>query len=527
MRLQDKLVRLRAQAGLSQEKLAAEMEVSRQTVQKWESGAATPEIEKLTRLARRFGVSLDALLLDGDRRGGEEMRGDTLIQPEYAAMHEWESYAACLPTEFRQCMEEGKDVGAYEGLFREVARMPAGPLKTRMADILFELTQRTPQRKDYPFDESSDLQEIQALRPAAQPGRRPRPENAEMADRLMGAWLGRIAGCLLGKPIEGIRTEELHPLLQETGNWPLRRYILASDLTTEMLRKYTFRLKGKCWADSIPCAPSDDDTNYTVMAQKLLEECGRDFSPADVARLWLDKQPKKAYCTAERVTYCNLIKGYLPTASARFQNPFREWIGAQIRGDYFGYINPGDPETAAEMAWRDACISHTKNGIYGEMMIAAMLAQAAVEKDISVIIRAGLSQIPASSRLYQAVEKTLLAWGQGESCQACFAGIHRDYDEHNAHDWCHTISNARIVTAALLYGQGAYGKSICLAVQTGFDTDCNGATVGSILGMRGGAGCIEPEWIAPLHGQLDTSIFGVGRVKIADLAAKTMEHLPR
>ena len=210
MRLQDKLVRLRAQAGLSQEKLAAEMEVSRQTVQKWESGAATPEIEKLTRLARRFGVSLDALLLDGDRRGGEEMRGDTLIQPEYAAMHEWESYAACLPTEFRQCMEEGKDVGAYEGLFREVARMPAGPLKTRMADILFELTQRTPQRKDYPFDEPSDLQEIQALRPAAQPGRRPRPENAEMADRLMGAWLGRIAGCLLGKPIEELKLISCH-----------------------------------------------------------------------------------------------------------------------------------------------------------------------------------------------------------------------------------------------------------------------------------------------------------------------------
>ena len=527
MRLQDKLVRLRAQAGLSQEKLAAEMEVSRQTVQKWESGAATPEIEKLTRLARRFGVSLDALLLDGDRRGGEEMRGDTLIQPEYAAMHEWESYAACLPTEFRQCMEEGKDVGAYEGLFREVARMPAGPLKTRMADILFELTQRTPQRKDYPFDEPSDLQEIQALRPAAQPGRRPRPENAEMADRLMGAWLGRIAGCLLGKPIEGIRTEELHPLLRETGNWPLRRYILASDLTAEMLRKYTFRLKGKCWADSIPCAPSDDDTNYTVMAQKLLEECGRDFSPADVARLWLDKQPKKAYCTAERVTYCNLIKGYLPTASARFQNPFREWIGAQIRGDYFGYINPGDPAMAAEMAWRDASISHVKNGIYGEMFAAAMIAQAAVEQDIPAIIEAGLSQAPVSSRLYEAVEAVVNNWRNGVSQQEIFAGIHRRFDEFLGHDWCHTIANAMIVAAALLYGGGDYGKSICMAVETGFDTDCNGATVGSVLGMRGGAGCIEPEWIAPLHGQLDTSIFGVGRVKIADLAAKTMEHLPR
>ena len=79
-----------------------------------------------------------------------------------------------------------------------------------------------------------------------------------------------------------------------------------------------------------------------------------------------------------------------------------------------------------------------------------------------------------------------------------------------------------IVAASLLYGGGDYGKSICLAVQTGFDTDCNGATVGSVIGMRNGVSRIPEEWYKPLNDKLSTSIFGVGIVKISEMAEKTL-----
>ena len=103
--------------------------------------------------------------------------------------------------------------------------------------------------------------------------------------------------------------------------------------------------------------------------------------------------------------------------------------------------------------------------------------------------------------------------------------IHEKYDEHNAHDWCHTISNAMIVVAALLYGGGAFGKSICMAVETGFDTDCNGATVGSIIGMANGIESIPKYWTRPINDTLHTSIFGVGTVKISDRVRLTMKHI--
>ena len=62
-------------------------------------------------------------------------------------------------------------------------------------------------------------------------------------------------------------------------------------------------------------------------------------------------------------------------------------------------------------------------------------------------------------------------------------------------------------------------------MQTGFDTDCNGATVGSIVGMMRGSSAVGEEWTAPIHGALATSIFGIDLVTIDQLVDKTMEHL--
>lgn len=449
------------------------------------------------------------------------------LELAYGQQGWWESYAEELMVEYQQCVEEGKAIEPYRALFEAVRQMPPSAYKASMADVLFELQWFLPLREDYTYHEPDGLEEIRALRPEWKQEKMMLPEKEVLADKVLGAWLGRICGCLLGKPIEGIHTYELYPLLQESGNWPMYRYIHSTDISQERKEKSRFYTEPhrQCWADVISCAPSDDDTNYTVLYQLLIERFGREFTPENVQEAWVIYQSKNAYCTAERVAYCNTIKGYRGHATALWQNPYREWIGAQIRGDYFGYINPGDPELAAEMAWRDASISHTKNGIYGEMFAAAMIAQAAVEKDIEKIIEAGLAQVPATSRLYESVAKVLDGWRSGMSQQACFEMIHTDWDENTTHGWCHTISNAMIVTMALLYGEGNYGKSICMAVQTCFDTDCNGATVGSILGMRDGSAAIGEEWTAPLHGKLATTIFGVGTVEIEDVAAKTMKHM--
>lgn len=446
------------------------------------------------------------------------------LQPDWEQIHFWELYEEDLLVEYTQSVEEGLDVAHLEALIKAVSTLPRSLHKQELGTVIFRMISEAKQREEYPYNEPSTLEEIKALRKPYEYSA-VLPTLEQLKEKIHGAWLGRTVGCLLGKPVEGFMTEDLLPVLKNSGNAPMHRYINVEEMPEHLYEKYPYPLASKPFGDLVDGMPVDDDTNYTVLSQVLIERYGRDFTSYDLSRLWLDTQRKDAYCTAERVAYKNFVNGFVPPESAMVKNPYREWIGAQIRGDYFGYINPGKPEQAAEMAFRDASISHIKNGIYGEMWAAAMIACAAVTTDIKEIIMGGLAQIPQTSRLYEALQGLIHDWENSMTQEDCFAKIHETYDEHNTHDWCHTISNAVIVAAALLYGEGVFSRSICMAVETGFDTDCNGATVGSVLGMRNGAAAIDEQWLKPIHDTIHTSIFGVGSVKISDLVEKTMKQL--
>jgi hypothetical protein len=440
----------------------------------------------------------------------------------YPGLHPWESYFCDLPIEYQQSIEEGLDIEEYKEVFDAVSKLPKTEMKMKLADVLFDIVINANIREGYAYDEPSELDAIKALR--GEGVALPAVDEETLEKKVHGAWMGRICGCLLGKPLEGYRTDVLIPALKATDNYPLHRYIVKADASDEMKEKYNFHANW-CYADQIDGMPVDDDTNYIVLGQKIIDDFGRDFNSYNVSGEWMGAQQKGAYCTAERAAYCNFVAGFLPPDSAIYKNPYREWIGAQIRGDYYGYINPGDPDTAADMAFRDASISHIKNGIYGEMFASAMIAAAAATDDMKTVIKAGISMIPKTSRLFESVSDVLKGYESGVSKDDCFADIHKRWDEHTQHGWCHTIPNAMIVAAALLYGEGDYSKSICMAVETGFDTDCNGATVGSVVGMAKGIDSIGENWTAPIKDTLHTCVFGRETVVISEAVKHTMEHI--
>ena len=443
----------------------------------------------------------------------------------------WLKPSSGFEFELQQAADEGKDVSAFTERVKKILEMDEADLeKQNLVKAIYNEVQSLPVMNGYKYSEPSDLGTIKVERPiGVELLSGTLPINEVLFDKIYGAWLGRCAGCLLGKPIEGWKRERISGLLKETGNYPFKYYI-SSDIPEDVKRKYSVENTGgaygadlRSWINNIEYMPEDDDINYTITGLKILQQYGRNFTPDDVAECWLANLPILHVCTAERVAYRNIVDGIYPTESAGFQNPFREWIGAQIRADFFGYVTPGNPELGAEFAWRDAAISHVKNGIYGEMFVAAMLSTAAVSNDIHEIIYSGLSQIPARSRLAERI-KLVLEWKK--ECitwEQALDRIHAEYDEKNGHDWCHTISNAMIVCTGLLFGGLDFEKSISIAVLGAFDTDCNGATVGSIIGMVLGVKALPAKWTAPLNDRVKSGVDGFGFVKISDLVLKTIE----
>jgi ADP-ribosylglycohydrolase len=426
---------------------------------------------------------------------------------------------AALRDEHTQCRDEGRDLASVEDEFAALAELDLDkPANQARAAALLDRTIELPIRVDYPHNEPSDLAGIVTARPPGHDRRADRPGRDALLDRLHGAWLGRCAGCLLGKPVEGRHREVIWSYLRDSGQWPLTGYMRRDEAAAAK-----HDIKTAAFIDDVACMPEDDDTNYTLIGLEVLSKHGRDFEPRHVAERWMAELPLLHTFTAERVALRNFANLVAPPASASVRNPYREWIGAQIRADFFGYAAPGDPQQAARWAWRDACISHVKNGIYGEMWVAAMLAWALVCDDIDEVIAAGLEQIPADCRLAQAVRRTVGQYHDGLSYDAAVEQLHAEWDEKSPYGWCHTISNAIIVTLGLLHGRGDFGQAICRAVQPAFDTDCNGATVGSIFGAMHGAAAIGEEWTAPLNDRLESGLSGRRVSRISDLARETLD----
>jgi ADP-ribosylglycohydrolase len=339
--------------------------------------------------------------------------------------------------------------------------------------------------------------------------------------RIRGAWQGRISGCQLGKPVELLSMkqgrEALNAYLKQAGALPLRDYVPLLEGTVVEL---TGRRSCK---DNLQRSEPDDDINYTVLALVMLEQRGLELTTADVARAWLLLLPPGMTFTAERAAYRTLLTqsnelfphGAEPgfDLSECAQNEWSEWIGAQIRADLYGWVCPGRPELAAELARRDAALSHTGEGVHGAVFVAALGAAIPASPSFAAAVEVALQQVPADSSVAEAIELAGSLVGQRDAVEK----LHERYRDLAP---VHTLNNLALVVWGLLSATDDFSAAIGDVVAAGWDTDCNGATVGGLWGLSGKA--IPSHWTQPWRGRVAVTLAGHDELVLDELVDRTV-----
>ncbi len=338
--------------------------------------------------------------------------------------------------------------------------------------------------------------------------------------RISSAWAGRVSGCMLGKPVEMLSMRHgatvLSRYLESAGALPLRDYIpFRPSLNQSVEHPDACR-------EEISKAIPDDDINYTVLALILLEENGLGLETEHVARAWLRLLPAGAVFTAERAAYTTLLNRapmhFAMGAEPGFDlaecadNEFNAWIGAQIRADLYGWVCPGRPHVAARLARTDAALSHRGDGILGAVFVAALAAAIPATASLDDAIEVALIELPGESGAAEAV-----ALGRREAGNPDGGAVIRArYADLSP---VHTLNNLALVVWALL-GYDEFGAATGEVVAAGLDTDCNGATVGGLWGLRGEP--VPAAWTDPWQERVAVTLAGHCELALDDLVDRTV-----
>lgn len=279
-------------------------------------------------------------------------------------------------------------------------------------------------------------------------------------DKVYGCWMGKNCGGTLGAPLEG--RKEMHdldwyPKLEEGG---------------------------------IP----NDDLELQLIWLEAMEREGFELDAVKLAEYWLNHV---FYNWDEYGLHkTNLRKGLRPPVSGAFNNWFKHSMGCPIRSEIWACLAPGCPNLAVRYAFEDAIVDHAGGeSVYGEMFLAAIESAAFLISDRDRLIEIGLKMIPPDCRTAQAVKDTIAWFRENPDWREVRSKILEKYGHHNVTD---SVQNIAFVILGWLAGEGDFGRSICTAVNCGYDTDCTGATLGAILGIILGGKGLPRKWTEPL-----------------------------
>ena len=341
---------------------------------------------------------------------------------------------------------------------------------------------RDPSSPYWKYQHPETWPEVEAAMPARQNDRYERALHG-LEEKILAGWQGQLAGGSFGTAIEGYHTDRISEVYGA-----IDRYITVPETV-------------------------NDDVVYELVLLDVFERSGRGLTSRELALEWVRQIPFG--WSAEWIALHNLADGILPPASGSWRNPYSDWIGAQMRGMVCGMLAPGWPREAARIAHLDGVISHSANGVYGEIFAAVLTSLAFVGSDLRDLLEEAKRYLPAQSEYAHVVVQCLQVVAADADPASAWRTLDRQFEQYN---WIHAYPNIAADILALWFGQGDMTRSFSLLAHAGLDVDCNAGLVGNVLGIMSG---VPDQWAAPLGDKLETYLKGKERLSIRRLAERT------
>ncbi len=333
--------------------------------------------------------------------------------------------------------------------------------------------------------------------PAAPP---PTPAPGSLEDRILGGWLGKVAGGDLGMPSEG----------RSQPDWAAVEAALSLPASAPVTFPTGFGFG------------PDDDTTLGVSGLFLAERLGRIPGALEIASSWRARTSPEFLWVNEWSATLALLRGARPPATA--EGPFGETLTARIRVEPWAFLLPGSPAEASAQATRDASIETRGTGTEDAAFWAAALSAAFREPDLAACL--DLAARIAPGRYAGTLLAAFRSRASGTPLRESWEALARDHFEplrtaHTKECWVFSLPNAGLLGLALAWGGGDFRTTLRLAASLGWDSDCNAATLGAFLGVRVGASGLPPEVAPQLEDRLRIAISGEEHQSIRALAART------
>lgn len=194
-------------------------------------------------------------------------------------------------------------------------------------------------------------------------------------------------------------------------------------------------------------------------------------------------------------------------------------------------------------------VDHSGEGVYSAVFMAAMQAAAFVESDPFRLIDIGLSYIPEDCGIAKGVKTVIECYKSGadwkqarkklfQTVPGSFGMMGGYYKGQTPEDdvpvgpnGYDAPSNVGIIIIGLLYGEGDFGKSICLATNCGEDTDCTAGSLGALLGIVIGKKNLPANWVKGCSDEITTWCLRIDAAlrlpkNVPEFAGRILQQIP-